>query len=545
MGLCSAKGEMRNVSWVTRLSKVLQDIVIVLAMIFLAAVFILSLAFTTRVLDYKMGYDYLSIGPNSTLCGIISGAVLVFLLVWAGKKWEHRIEVLDIRRYIAAVTCISLLLCVLWVMLADVVPFTDDKDICLVGQAMVTGDSYRLDEAPYYQAFPYQAAMELLAALAYRLFGIHFCRALQLLQCVLSALTVTFICLMSDELFHSNKATVLTGIILMLFSPLVFYTTFIYGNTCALPFLFCGLWLQIRWFMGGPVADALLAGLSASVAVLLKSSYIAVLIAMVITWVLGSLSSRSLRGIGFACATIAMCLCLSTGAKALSSAITGRAYVESRAMPSLCALAMGLHDDPEVGLGPGWYDAWGWKPHDVTPRQDIINSLRGFAQDPGKAASFFTRKLASEWAEPTYVSLLHSNCDLTSNDWPYPGYKNYGRDVPFVIDRIYYGPTNELLIDVLDGLQSLIYGFALYLLIRRRFDLSIEYLTPLLMCTGGFILFTFWEAKSQYVMVYVLALVPYAAAGLDAAFLGTHVISESAMEQYSAHGASTRSGTFG
>ena len=41
-----------------------------------------------------------------------------------------------------------------------------------------------------------------------------------------------------------------------------------------------------------------------------------------------------------------------------------------------------------------------------------------------------------------------------------------------------------------------------------------EVTAPLLFVIGGFTLYLFWEAKSQYVMVYVLALVPYASSGL-------------------------------
>lgn len=66
----------------------------------------------------------------------------------------------------------------------------------------------------------------------------------------------------------------------------------------------------------------------------------------------------------------------------------------------------------------------------------------------------------------------------------------------------------------MDGYQILIYCGALICLLSKRFTATLEVTAPLLFVIGGFILYIFWEAKSQYAMVYVLALVPYASSGL-------------------------------
>ena len=506
-------------SALAKTSTVLKNIIVTIVMVVALAIFVMSVLFTTLVVNYTVGYDFLDIGQNCALAGAI--AALALFGLYALLLRSRRMEGMEESRIIAVATVAALAMSALWVVLADVVPFSDDKNIFLVGVAMVQRDHAWLNSSPYYQAFPYQATMELLIGLFYRLFGIHAVKALQLLQCACAAATVAFVALICRELFSSRRATLACCWLLVSFFPLYFYATFIYGHVMALPFLFAALWLQMRWFNAQRWPYAVLAGLCASVCLLLKSSYAAVLIAMLITWVLHSLSTRKMGGLVFAVVMLVMFEALNTCALRASVAVSGCEYETDRSIPTLGNLAMGLHDDPPRSIGPGWFDAWIWDQQYESKsefteacKDEVLSCAVDLAKDPQRAAGFFGRKLVSEWTEPTYLSLLYSNCTMQSGDWPYVGYTNYGREVPAVIDGIYYGPTSTLLLYLMDGLQTLIYGMALVYLAKRRYSIQIGEVTPLLMLAGGFVLFAFWEAKSQYVMVYVLAMVPYAAYGL-------------------------------
>lgn len=502
-----------------KIGTVLKNIIITIVMVVVLAIFVMSVLFTTLIVNYTVGYDFLNIGQHCALVGVIVAIALLCLnlLILRLKFFRNMKE----SQIITVATVTALVMSVAWVVLADVVPFSDDKNIFLVGVAMAQREKAWLNDFPYYQAFPYQAAMELIIGLFYKVFQVHAVKALQLLQCVCAASTVAFVSLMCSELFSNKRATFVCCLLLIGFFPLYFYTTFIYGHVMALPFLFAALWLQMRWFNRQRWYDAVLAGICVSICLLFKSSYAAVLIAMLITWVLHSLSSRKLGGMGFAVFAAIAFVTLNAFVLRTSVTVSGCEYETDRSIPTLGNLAMGLHDNPPRSIGPGWFDAWIWDQDYETKaefteacKDDIRASFDNFAGDPQRAAEFFGRKLVSEWTEPTYLSLLYSNCTMQSNDWPYPGYTNYGREVSPVVNGIYYGVTNTVLMYFLDGLQSLIYGMALVYLIKGRYSIQIHEVTPLLMLAGGFILFTFWEAKSQYVMVYVLAMIPYAACGL-------------------------------
>lgn len=496
------------------LSKFAKNVILLVGMIVVTLLCVSSIPFTTRILNYSLGYDNLSVGVNTAFFGILSAIILFTGLHLVCQK--TKILRCAYRRVIVVVTTSALALSIAWVYFARVFPFTDDQAICEIGLSIATGDTHELATNAYYSAFPYQAVIELIVALAYKIFDARYIRAVQCFQCLMAAGTITTVALLTQELFTDKRATIVSCILLSCFLPLFFYTTFIYGLITALPFLFAALWEQVRWIKGGKFRDGILSALLIALCLLVKSSYSPALIAMSVIWVLHALRERNPRGIILCVLSGILYLCLSKLTICAITQATGVAPQANDQKPSIAFIAMGLTDEPNA-LGPGWYNAWTWNPDfpdadslAAASRDRVVSRLHSMVADPRAAADFLGRKIISEWSEPTYQSLFYSNCTAA---WS-PYGPNYGRDLPAVINGIYYGATAEVLFNFMDGYQILIYCGALICLLSKRFTATLEVTAPLLFVIGGFILYIFWEAKSQYAMVYVLALVPYASSGL-------------------------------
>ena len=112
----------------------------------------------------------------------------------------------------------------------------------------------------------------------------------------------------------------------------------------------------------------------------------------------------------------------------------------------------------------------------------------------------------SEWSEPTFESLWITQINYQSS----PQYSEQdSAAVNFLSGKSYY-----LYVLFCDVLQSLIYVFALYGVIKLFKKSNPETLCLLLIFIGGAVLHLFWEAKSYYVLFYFMLLIPYAASGL-------------------------------
>ena len=382
------------------LSKFAKNVILLVGMIVVTLLCVSSIPFTTRILNYSLGYDNLSVGVNTAFFGILSAIVLFTGLHLVCQK--TKILECSYRRVIAIVTVCALIVSIAWVYFARVFPFTDDQAICEIGLSIATGDTHELAANVYYSAFPYQAVIELIVALAYKIFDARYIRAVQCFQCLMAAGTITTVALLTQELFTDKRATIVSCILLSCFLPLFFYTTFIYGLITALPFLFAALWEQVRWIKGGKFRDGILSALLIALCLLVKSSYSPALIAMSVIWVLHALRERNPRGIILCVLSGILYLCLSKLTVCAITQATGVAPQANDQKPSIAFIAMGLTDDPS-SLGPGWYNAWTWNPDfpdadslATASRDRVVSRLRSMVADPRAAADFLGRKIISE-----------------------------------------------------------------------------------------------------------------------------------------------------
>ena len=241
-------------------------------------------------------------------------------------------------------------------------------------------------------------------------------------------------------------------------------------------------------------------------AVLVKNNYSIFLVAMVLLLLYKALEKRSWQSVLGAAVLVLVTSLMGRGLTSFYEARSGIPI--SSGMPKSLWVAMGMQEGERA---EGWYNEFNYNTFletdcdpvisDDIAKESIRNSLKGFADDPAYALSFYYKKIVSQWNEPTYAALwvnqFHSG--------------NFSR----IVQSIYDGKLYQVLHEYMNLYQSLIFAAVLTCLLARRREWKPEQLFLALVILGGFAFHTLWEAKSQYIFPYFVILLPYGAAGIS------------------------------
>lgn len=412
-------------------------------------------------------------------------------------------------------------LSMLWMVSTQTLPTSDSYEIIKAAKGLAAGDfAIFHSELQYFQMFPFQLGLVAAYELILRVAGGLAYPAMFALNAVSLTLAYWALVVLTERLFAERRVTFLTIVFLALCLQPMLYTSFLYGS---LPGLAAMLWafvLLLGFLRNGRRINIVFVALLCALAVTLKRNYWIPVLALCIVLLISLL--RRFRAAKLACllAAVAAPLLLSYGVQTFYEQ---RADVTLGAgTPQTAWLVMGLSDSPRA---PGWYNGYTYdvlKDADMDARQasdailrDLAGRRAAFAEDGAYAREFFLKKTLSQWNEPSFESVWVSKA--REHESPPPAY----------VQSVYEGTIGDILSFGFE--HGVTYAYAMFALglfavLRRRFvkraagGLSAQ--TPpefaaLLPLTvfGAFVYHLLFEAKSQYVLVYLPMLLPYAAFG--------------------------------
>lgn len=401
----------------------------------------------------------------------------------------------------------------------------DDAGICwsVAYELMENGDTASFEPGGYLVRYPQQAGLVCLHLMLFRLFIENETQSFYLLNLFLflitmlaGALTARFLETKGDRNRNIWCAEPLFLLFMLTGLPAWLYVGYLYGETASTAAMVVGAYGLMRFIQGRKCRLLWLLLILPAVAlgVLLRKNtlifVIACLLVLLVYWIRTVFSWQPLL-----CMILLMLTTVLVPHAALNwlyaRADTGAQ--PSKGIPATAHIAMGLQDEWD---GPGWYndynrvlfDAYGEDSAatDQAAKQEIMQRMAGFMADPGYGMDFFSRKLTSQWCEPTSDAFY---CCLR---W-------FDDQAPFLAWM-----RSEEGQGVLRGALSLRLGMlyvggllcaavALAAAIRKHrrpsAGMSVLFLTVL----GGIAFSLLWEAKSRYCVEYLTALVPLAALG--------------------------------
>ncbi len=464
---------------------------------------------------YTHGYpdnlkeDYIQIKPDSAVwnllifCIALTVTWLIQRIILRGEEnlWRKRV-----RRIAVGVTLLSGVLSAVWVSVCHIMPVWDQMQVYLDAMDFKAGNFQ--DMTGYIFMCPHQYGLTFLYEI-FLAFGGGW-RLLQYINALMIMCVVWSSYALVDELFGDAKACLYVLMGDLLFLPLFIYVNYVYGELLSMGFSMLGIWLLIRWYHRKRNLYLLLSLLCLSVAALARMNVTVLLIAVCIAMLVHGLGSRNLRVLVAGALTLLVPLC-AVGAMRLSYELRSGIKIEG-GIPASMYIAMGMQQSTG---GAGVYNGYnnsvfrGQAESDEDKANEIAGTyirerLREFRENPGLAKDFYKEKIQEQWNEPTVCSLVMT----ATFETPPTG----------MVEKLYYGSWQQRYRDYMNRYMTVLYlGVILYCgagLLRKTDILQCMLLVGVI---GGFLFSILWEAKSRYVLPYIVLLIPYMGLGISAA----------------------------
>lgn len=427
-------------------------------------------------------------------------------------------------------TLLTLVCGAAYVLLTKFYPSSDPAKVYAIAMQWRRGDFSSFAEGEYLFRYPFQSGIVLFFYLLSFLVGMDHFVGLQLVNVICLAAIygllvkqfILFSALDGGEGQKSRQGLVYLG--LLVWTPLAFYVTYLYGILPGMAFSLGAVYFAGRYLCTRRYRYIAAASLCMGLATVIKMNCLIYLIAIACFLAYDAVEQfffhKKNRKKGLASLLFIVCMALSVAlctqlANRLVERISGQKLGEGEVM--LSWVVMGMQEAP---LGPGGYNGYNGdvftKYHYDTEKiteaclEDLKKIVTRMSENPlDEGLPFLARKTAFQWNDPTFICL-----DRTR------GRKAEG-NVPLWLKSLIEGRGSVGLSIFLNYMQTLILlGVLLFLILRWRRG-SLYELMGAVVFFGGWLFHMVWESSASYTIPYFLLLVPYGVCGMAewAAFL--------------------------
>lgn len=452
---------------------------------------------------------YVKNNPFTQLTVILLFTLLAFILlkprIWNWlAKYGHFI--------FWALTLFMVLFLIWWVTQTVFWYYGDAEWMYTCAQELLDGNYSQWEPGGYAHMWPFQSATILLIAAILKFFSLGQSFYIFPILCIIFYLITIVSLYAALQLLFRDKALVnIQGIMLSLYLPYAFLTMCMLGDLIGYGWGALSIYHAVKYSNENDInrlRNLIFSGIFLFLSICFKPNCSIFLVGIIILFIL-NLSEKKyiLRSV----------ICLSgfivivfAGIKLPGLCMEGLSGLKMPAGNSKWAhLAMGAQESDKA---PGWYNDYNavifaqndydTKKTAIKAKSDLRDSLKNFADNPSYAWSFYNRKLASEWNNPTMECFHVQNC------------RNTARELSSFVKSLINdgGKINILVIWFLDIGQSILF-FGIFMYFLHEKSANYKQLFWGLLFIGAFVFWMFWEAKCRYVAPYVLFLIPYSFPG--------------------------------
>lgn len=485
---------------------------------------------------------------NFLLLALFAG---VMIAMWRFYSYESK-RLMTVVEVLLAVFVV--MLGMMWVLNVRSVPAADSYNIYEAASGAAKGDYHSMhnftnfynskmyDGYSYFQFYPFQLGFVAFCELIYRIFGTDSYMPVQIINVLCVGAAYFALARITRLLFRSRRVEMIAVIMLALCIQPVLFCTFMYGNIIGMCLALWASLLLIKYFQTGQYRWIYPAGALLVLATLVKYNNMIYLVAFVIMLVIHIVKKKRWQSAVIAAALIAAVL----GSNALViKHYESRADVEfTEGVSQVQYLDLGLQ---ESHMAPGWYTSIGlqtYKNYYLVPKfngvpdasaknandkswEDIEKRMDDFS-DAEYTLDFFSKKILSQWNEPTYESIwiskvkphTASEADAKRLGTPTIGSEQVKGLTQSVYDKS-TGQALELHFNFYMQIIYILFAVGIYMLFVRK-KTNIETVLLPLVLLGAFGYHLLFEGKSQYVLTYIPLLIPTAAYALHVILNGKY-----------------------
>ena len=400
-----------------------------------------------------------------------------------------------------------------WVLMTQYVPGSDQMDVVQCAYKLYAGETNMLEPGGYLDKWTNQAGIVVIDYFLARIWGDFNITAFQILNAVGLTLIYKKMTDIMDDFGASKSSQFLTLLSALGFVPMIMYTSFVYGTIWHVTLSLMAFSQEYRFIKDGKWWRIILSAISIALAIQVKNNALIFLVAMVIYLLINMLTDREsvLKKAVFLICTSLVVILFAKFPGYFIEQKTG--YSLDQGVSSWAFVAMGLQ---ESEYPPGWWNGYNNQTYAESgynteieaqmAKEEIASLLDEYATNKKHAISFFSGKIASMWAEPTYQCIWINQI------------RNHRVILPKWIENLMTAEGYTKIANKMDYMQLLLYLIPiLWLLLVKGEDFNKKSFF-LLVFVGGFLFHIAWEAKTQYSVTYSMLLLPYCAMGVDCIF---------------------------
>lgn len=431
--------------------------------------------------------------------------VLVLLIIMSIINWQK----FNINYAIIALLISTTIIGVIWVVSVKSIPYGDSAYIVDSAEKFLNNDYSIFKESDsYYKYYPFQLSFTFLCEILFKIIGIENYAAFGIINIICLDFAYLALIKVSRLIFDNKKIELLTIVLLAGCLQPILMCTFIYGIMIGFAFSLWAVAFAIKYLKSRKKHFLLFTAAFMTIAIMAKPNYSIMLAAIVIILFLDFLKSKSFINLFAVFIMVIFAIVPSrviiSSYEAISNAAIGKGA------PQILWTAMGLQESDRAF---GWYNSYSAQTFENNnynseisaeiAKENIKDRLNYFRENPEYTVKFFTNKILSQWNEPSYESIWVSQT------------KEHQNTVPKFVDDIYTGKLGVNIKSYFNMYQQLIFaGFLAGLIISLKKP-NLEFSIIPLIIVGGFLYHLINEAKSQYILIYFVLLIPFAAYGMN------------------------------
>ena len=475
------------------------------------ASFILTYYFTNTYFEYL---EYMNYRIDNLLLNAI-GVVIFLIVIYIVKKLLKNVSN---KTLLIVTTIIIMLLSAIFICTARILPKADQEVMTYLASEFMKGNYDALEADGYLNRFPFQLGYMYLTELLFRIVR-ESAIVMQLLNVICIGGIIILLYKFTNKMFQNKEVNKIFCLLMLGFLPIVFFSTFVYGNIIGLLFALIAIYSILIYREKRKMKYLIIASISIGISILLKKNYQIFFVGIVVLLILDFIEKRD-KKIWVGIILSAICMILFN--KIIFLYTEKRTGIEiADGVPMISYIQMGLKEGSETKMA-GWYDGSVVSIYQeangdiIKASEKSMNNLKeilnDFSKNPSKIFKVLTEKIATTWLEPTFQTIWINEPAENFNKIP-ESMKNNKLLISFFDGKlstayIEYNNIYEILIFLAAGI-CLIKGFK---------KPSIERLSLILMVIGGFFFHLIWETKCYYVLTFYILLLPYAANGIYIVF---------------------------
>ena len=458
---------------------------------------------------------------DNILLNVIFTALFFAILFWL-KRFYNFFAKVNIKMMEVALIAWAVIIGLFWVLSVTSVPAADSQNLFEAATKAAKNDlspllnnmnSYQTEYFKghsYFNFYPFQLGFVAFTELIYRIFGTDSSMPVQVINVFSIASAYFALARMTKLLFRRKSVEFIVILLLAGCLQPIMMSTFVYGNVIGMSASIWASLLLIKYFRCGAYRWAIGAGVLLTFAVMIKYNCLIFLVAFIIMLIVHAVKNKKWQSLAFAAAVCITC-CTITPLVIKSYEARANTQLESGISQTMY-FDLGMQ---ESYMAPGWYtriavDDYEQGNYDTEAGNKIAGAhisqrMDAFSSNINYAFEFFSKKILSQWNEPSYECIWVSQV------------KTHSVQPNGLINDIYNGSTGQLLqLHFNFYMQIVFFMFALgiYMLFINRKS-NIETVLLPLVILGAFGYHLLFEAKSQYSATYIPLFLPTAAYALN------------------------------